>query len=186
MRLLALHLGSRRTTPALLVLAGIACTRWATSWWATDGGPTAWLLLLLPVAAASAVISMSTASPLGEPEMVTNPLPRLRFLHLATMVPIAVALFALTTDPAQVIRNLAGFTGVALLTAAVIGPAASWVAALAYTILCAGAVDLDYASAWTWPILPSTDLNALTIAIALLVAGTLTTVWLPKALPAGP
>jgi hypothetical protein len=180
MRLLALHLRSRRTAPALLALAAIAGTHWATSPWSTDNNPSAWLLLLLPATAASAVISMRTASPLGEPEMVTNPLPRLRFLHLATLVPAAAALFTLTADPAGMIRDLAGFTGLALLTAAVIGPAASWVTALAYTILCAGAVDLDYASAWTWPILPSTDPNALTIAIALLAAGTLTTVRLPK------
>ncbi|GAB3900124.1 hypothetical protein GCM10029964_087030 [Kibdelosporangium lantanae] len=180
MRLLVLHLRSRRTTPALLALATIAGTRWATSPWTTDSSPSAWLLLLLPVAAASAVISMSTASPLGEPEMVTNPLPRLRFLHLATMVPAAAALLALTTNAAETIRNLAGFTGITLLTAAAIGPAASWVAPLAYTILCAGAVDLDHASAWTWPILPNTDLNALAIALTLLAAGTLTTVRLPK------
>jgi hypothetical protein len=59
------------------------------------------------------------------------------------------------------------------------------VTALAYTVLCGGAVDLHYASAWTWPILPTTDLNAMTIAVGLLVAGVITTVWRPRAAAAG-
>jgi hypothetical protein len=185
MRLLVLHLRSRRTSSALVVIAAVVLTCWATSPWATDESPTAWLLLLLPVAAAAAVISLSTAGPFGDVELATNPLPRLRFLHLVAMVPAAIALFALTGDPAEMIRNLAGFTGLTLLTASALGPAASWVTALAYTVLCGGAVDLHYASAWTWPILPTTDLNAMTIAVGLLVAGVITTVWRPRAAAAG-
>jgi hypothetical protein len=180
-RLLMSHLRSRRTGWALLTLTAIAVVNHLVTPWTNGTSPTEWLLLTLPAVAAAAVIATSTHSPFGEPEQATNPLPRLRFSHLLSMIPFAGAAFALTqTDPVEAVRNLAGLTGLALLTAAAIGTAACWITPLAYAILCGGAIDLHETSAWTWPALPSTDSNAMSIALALLLTGAVARTVQPK------
>lgn len=50
--------------------------------------------------------------------------------------------------------NLAGLTGVALLTAAVTGSGLSWTGPLAYVVLSMYAVDESWTTPWIWPARP--------------------------------
>ena len=145
--------------------------RIALAWsWDTYG---ALQLPLVFEAGCAAAIAITTASPLGEPERVAGRwLPFLRLATaLALTVAAAVALAAAGTGAhlaggaLDVLRNVAGMTGLGLLCAAVLGGGLAWVGPVGY--LVAGAYGLytqwhgpALTTPWLWPARPPHDPGA--------------------------
>ena len=119
------------------MLAGCAVTLRITLHWAPSGtGVPARQLPLLIEAAAAAAIGVVSRSPFGEPERATGRwLPFLRLGTAAALTAAALAALAAGSAAAHLdygylglLRDLAGMTGIALLTAAVIGGGLCWAA----------------------------------------------------------
>jgi hypothetical protein len=173
-RLLWLHLLSRRVPLALALIAATAAVLRAVAPWTEGSGEFAGLLPLVLTVAAAAVIAASASSPFGEPERAKYPLTRLRLVHLLMVLAAAAGLLALARlghDPLATVRNLAGFAGLALLTATVISAPLAWITPLAYAIFCGGPIDIHAVTLWSWPALPSSNHAAALIAVLLLGAG---------------
>jgi hypothetical protein len=178
-RLMTLFLRSRMAVPALLVLTGVA----AATGLALDASHQTDLTLLLRLTAplaAAIVVGVSVHSPFGEAERTASqPLPPIRFAHLTLLLAYGVAGFALASvvpdddSLGMLLRNGAGFVGLALMGAWLLGTAASWLLPLAY----GGGVYFAYLARppsdawWRWPVQPAGDDSALAIALSLLAAG---------------
>ena len=178
-RLMILFLRSRMAVPALLVLTAVA----AAAGFALDASDDADLTLLLRLTAplaAAVVVGVAVRSPFGEAERTASqPLPPLRFAHLTLLLAYGVAGFALASvvpddgSLGMLLRNGAGFVGLALIGAWTLGTAASWLFPLAY----GGGVFFAYLSRppsdawWRWPLQSADDGSALAIALSLLAAG---------------
>ncbi|WP_433136344.1 hypothetical protein ACQPZ8_29485 [Actinomadura nitritigenes] len=177
LRLVRLHLASRRAGPALLAVCCVGCVPLLPI--PRSSGPLGTALPLAVAAGAAAVVGTATASPFGETEQVTGRhLPLLRTGTAALLLAAAAA--ALAAAAAQrapmggslaLLRALAGLTGITLLTAAALGPSLSWAPPLAYTILCGRALERSWTSLWYWPIRAPHDTSAASIAAALLLSG---------------
>jgi len=172
LRLVWLFAISRRVPAALGALAACAVgLRIALiGHWNASG---ALLLPLIIEAGAVCVVSVSTASPLGEPERVAGRwLPWLRLGGALAMTAIAVGALAagalgghLSGGTLDVLRNVAGVTGIGFLCAAFLGGGLAWTGPTAYLI--AGVYGLYtpwHSSAvttpWLWPGRPPHDLGA--------------------------
>jgi hypothetical protein len=141
-RLLRLYAASRRVPAAIAVIAACAIgLRIALmGHWDSYG---ALQLPLLFEAGAAAAITLTTASPLGEPERVAGRW--LPFLRLAaTLALTAAAAGALTAagtgahlagGTLDVLRNHAGMTGIGLLCAAVLGGGLAWGGPAGYLVV---------------------------------------------------
>lgn len=176
-RLLLLHLRSRRVPLTVLLLAVTAGVLRAIRPLTEGGSEFAVLLPLVLTVAAAGLIAASTRSPFGDPERATFPLPRLRLIHLLTLVGVGVATIGAARvgdDPGAAVRNVAGLAGLALLATPVIGAALAWIAPLAYAIYCGGPVDIHEVGLSAWPALPGADTTATLIALTLLVVGVAT------------
>jgi len=171
-RLLWLHAASRRVPAALAAIAACAIgLRIALlGHWDSYG---ALQLPLVFEAGAAAAIAVTTASPIGEPERVTGRW--LPFLRLATVLALtaaaAGALIAagagahLAGGTLDVLRNLAGITGIGLLCAAVLGGGLAWAGPAGYLVAGAYALYTQWhgpalTTPWLWPARPSHDLGA--------------------------
>jgi hypothetical protein len=172
MRLLRLHGASRRVPAAITAIAACAVgLRMALlGHWDTYG---ALQLPLVFEAGAAAAITVTTASPIGEPERVTGRW--LPFLRLATALALtAAAAGALTAavsgahlagGPLDVVRNLAGMTGIGLLGAAALGGGLGWVGPTGYLVVGAYGLYTQWhgpalTTPWIWPARPPHDLGA--------------------------
>jgi hypothetical protein len=181
LRLVRLHQRSRHTPRTLAVLAAIAVVLRASHPVTKDTSLFAQVALMLLTVAAATVIAASTHTPFGEPEhTASSPLPVLRLLHLAVLgtvgsVALAIAACAVPygmSAPA-LLRDLAGLTGIALLTAALLGAHLAWTAPLGYVMYCGAQLDQQVTNLGTWPTQPTTSNGATAIAVALLAAGIL-------------
>ena len=172
LRLVRLHLLSRRVPASLAVIAACAVgLRIALVWrWDTYG---ALQLPLIFEAGAAAIVAITTASPLGEPERVTGQ--RLPFLRLGTTLALTVvAVGALAVagtgghmsgGTLDVVRNVTGLTGVGLLCAAALGGALAWAGPLGYMVVGAYGLYADWhgpalTTPWIWPARPAHDVGA--------------------------
>ncbi|WP_103341134.1 hypothetical protein [Amycolatopsis sp. CA-126428] len=184
-RLLHLHLDSRRTRLAVALLIATALALRACAKWTHGTSTLSQLLPILIACAAAAVIAAGTRSLFGDPERASRPLPTLRLLHVLTLLAIATgALAAASDDPATMVRNLAGLTGLALLTATFTGAPLAWTAPLGYVLICAAEIDLHQDPPWAWPILPADNRAATLLAATTLIAGlTITTLRGPRDTP---
>jgi hypothetical protein len=179
LRLVRLHLDSRRTRDAVALLAVIAAALRASQPVTQGSGLFARLTLMLITAASASVIAGATRNPFGETERAASrPVSLLRLTQLTVVIAAAVAFTAISgwaasygTSPAAILRNLAGLTGIALITAAVFGAHLSWTVPLGYVMYCGGELDIQAASRWSWPLLPAGDHAASAIAAGLLAAG---------------
>jgi hypothetical protein len=182
-RLALLHAASRRIPAALAAIAAcaIALRIALIGHWDTYG---ALQLPLVFEAAAAAAITVTTASPFGEPERVTGRwLPYLRLATaLALTVAAAGALAAAGTGghlaggTLDVLRNVAGITGIGLLCAAALGGRLAWTGPTGY--LLAGAYGLytqwhhpALTTPWIWPARPPHDLGAAICAALVFTIG---------------
>jgi hypothetical protein len=172
LRLAWLHLASRRVPAAVgAIVACAVVLRIALHWqWNAYG---ALQLPLIFETACAAVIATATASPFGEPERATGRwLPLLRLgttLTLTATAAGALAAAGIGTDLAggslEVVRNIAGLTGIALLCAALLGGALAWTAPTAYLLIAIYGLYTQWhgpaiTTPWVWPARPSHDVGA--------------------------
>ncbi len=172
LRLARLHLTSRRVPAALAAIVSCAVAlRIALHWqWSTYG---ALQLPLIFEAGCAAAIAVTTASPFGEPERVTGRwLPLLRLGTALTLTAAAAGALAaagigahLAGGTLDLLRNLAGLTGLGLLCAAILGGALAWTAPTAYLMIAIYALYTQWhgpalTTPWIWPARPPHDIGA--------------------------
>ena len=182
-RLLRLHAASRRVPTAIAAIAACAVgLRIALlGHWDTYG---ALQLPLVFEAGAGAAVAITTASPIGEPERVTGRW--LPFLRLATTLALtATAVGALVAagigahlagGTLDVLRNVAGVTGIGLLCAAALGGGLAWAGPAGYLVVGAYALYTQWhhpalTTPWLWPARPPHDLGAAICAALVLATG---------------
>lgn len=172
MRLARLHAASRRIPAALAAIAACA----AGLRIALIGHWDAYGALQLPLVfetAAAAAITVTTASPIGEPERVTGRwLPYLRLAAALALTAAAAAALAaagtgahLAGGTLDVLRNVAGITGIGLLCAAALGGGLAWAGPAGYLLAGAYALYSQWhhpalTTPWIWPARPPHDLGA--------------------------
>jgi hypothetical protein len=183
LRLVRLHAASRRVPAAAMAIAACAIgLRIALAWsWDTYG---ALQLPLVFEAGSAAAIAGITASPLGEPERVTGRW--LPFLRLATVLALtAAAAGALAAAGAgahlaggalDVLRNVAGMTGIGLLCAAALGGGLAWVGPMGYLLVGVYGLYTQWhgpalTTPWIWPARPPDDLGAAICAGLVFIVG---------------
>ena len=182
LRLAYLYLVSRRVPGVLALLAGFGVLLWAALFWHWNvaGGPAAAMVIPLTVeAGAAAVIAVSTYGPFGEPERATGRwLPYLRLGTAVGLTAAAVgALAAGATGGAlpegflAMFRNVAGITGVGLLSATLLGGMLAWAGPMAYLVLTETMLSGGRTSPWVWPTKPPHDLGAALCAVGVFAAG---------------
>jgi hypothetical protein len=183
LRTVWLHAVSRRVPVALAAIAacGVGLRVALIGHWDAYG---ALQLPLVFEAASAAVITITTASPLGEPERVTGRW--LPWLRLGVVVAMTVAAVGALTAGAvgghlaggalDVARNLTGLVGIGLLCAAVLGGGLAWVGPTAYLI--AGVYGLysqwhppAVTTPWLWPARPAHDLGGAICACVVFACG---------------
>ena len=185
LRLVRLHAASRRVLTCLLVLAaGAIALRTALHWLPRSGVYSRQIPLTIE-AGMAAVIGVTARSPFGEPERATGRwLPFLRLgnglaLPLAAVGALAAgsASAHLAGGTAGMVRDMAGMTGLALLTAALAGGALAWIGPVAYLGITTPALSAGWTTPWIWPARPPHDRGAAICAALVFAAGlTLVTV----------
>jgi hypothetical protein len=183
LRLARLYLASRRVPAAMGVLAALGGMLWAAlHWhWNVAGGAAAQQLVPLAVeTGAAAVIAVTTYGPFGELERATGRwLPYLRLGAAVVLTAAAVGALAagatagyLPGGTLAMLRNLAGLTGIGLLSAAAAGGALAWAGPMAYLVVAESALAAGWTTPWTWPARPPHDLGAALCAAVVFAAGT--------------
>jgi hypothetical protein len=183
MRLVRLYATSRRIPAALTAI--VACALGLRI--ALIGHWDSYGALQLPLvfeAAAATVIALTAASPLGEPERITGRwLPYLRLAATLALTAAAVGALAaagtgahLAGGTLDVLRNLAGFTGIGLLCAATISGGLAWIGPVAYLLPGVYALYTQWhhpalTTPWLWPGRPPHDLGAAICAGLVFAAG---------------
>lgn len=188
-----LYLRSRLAAYAAGCILGVALCAWGLGSWVLSipgvgvkGMPFAYIQVFAPALAAS-VVGSGAYSPFGETERTAaRPLPPLRFGHLFGLISCAVLAFTFAAlawkldgdDQSRMvltfIRNLGGFSGLALLAAWLVGGRLSWVPPLifsAYVLMRGMKPDGMEWARWAWPARPATDELSWAISLALLFAG---------------
>jgi hypothetical protein len=183
LRLARLHAASRRVLPCLIVLVACAVALRTALHWLPRSGVFSRQIPLTIEAGAAAVIGVTMRSPFGEAERATGRW--LPFLRLGTCLALAgAAVGALAAGSASahlaggtagVLRDLGGFTGIALLTAVVLGGALAWIGPIAYLGIALPALGSGWTTPWIWPARPPHDRGA-AICAALVFAAALTLV----------
>ena len=183
LRLVRLHVASRRFPVALALLAACAAGLRGALFghWDTYG---ALQLPLVFEAACAAVIAVTVGSPFGEPERATGRwLPFLRLGSTAALTVLAVGALAvagagahLSGGFADVLRNVAGLTGIGLLCAFVLGAALAWIGPVAYLLVGVYGLYTDWhpptlSTPWIWPARPPYDVGGALCAAVVFAAG---------------
>jgi hypothetical protein len=171
-RLVVLHLMSRRAPAAVAVIAACAAGLRIALIWRWDAYGALQLPLVCEALAATAIAACA-ASPFGEPERVAGrKLPVLRLTTTLLLVALAVGVLAaagggarLSGGTLDVLRNVAGITGLGLICGAVIGAGLSWAAPTAYLVTGVYALYTQWhgpalTTPWIWPARPQDDLGA--------------------------
>ena len=179
LRLVRLHAASRHVLTCLVVLAACAIALRTALHWLPRSGVYARQIPLTIEAGAAAVIGVTTRSPFGEPERATGRwLPWLRLAASVALTAIAVGALAAGAAAAHLAggvvaltRDLAGFTGIALLTAAVLGGGLAWIGPMAYLAVTLPALSGNWTTPWIWPARPPHDRGAAICAALVFAAG---------------
>jgi len=177
MRLAYLYLCSRRAGLALTLLAVVAVATWLWRRVAAGDAFGLSLLITIPPLVAACVIGATTSSPLADLEATASrALPPLRLGHLGALLGLAALGLAAAGGALDgaLVRDLAGFTGLALLTARLAGSAAAWIVPLGYGAL---AVLVGPGPRWAWPVQTATNREAVVIAAVLLALGLGAVAW---------
>ena len=135
----------------------------------------------------AAAITVITASRLGEPERVAGRwLPFLRLATAAALTAVAVSALAaagagahLAGGSVDVLRNVAGMTGLGLLCAAALGGGLAWAGPTGYLVVGVYALYTQWhhpalTTPWIWPARPAHDLGAAICAGLVFTAGLVT------------
>ena len=182
LRLAWLYLVSRRIPAAFVLLVALGALLWTSlTWrWTIAGGPAAQELVPLVVeTGAAAVIAVTTYGPFGEPERATGRW--LPWLRLGAALALTAAAFgvlaagatggALPGGTVALLRNLAGMTGLGLLSAALLGGAFGWIGPMTYWLIIEGALAGSWTTPWAWPARPPHDRGAAICAALAFAAG---------------
>ncbi len=171
-RLVRLYATSRRVPATLVAIAACAIgLRIALAWpWDTYG---ALQLPLVFEAGSAAAVTATTASRLGDPERVAGrwlPFLRLATVLVLTMVAVRARAAAgtgahLAGGTLDVLRNVAGLTGLGLLCAAALGGGLAWAGPTGYLVVGVYALYTQWhhpalTTPWIWPARPPHDLGA--------------------------
>ena len=182
-RLVRLYAASRRVPAAVtaIVVCALGLRIALTGHWDSYG---ALQLPLVFETAAACVITATAASPLGEPERLTGRwLPYLRLAATLALTAVAIGALAaagtgthLAGGTLDVVRNLAGITGIGLLCAATINGGLAWIGPAAFLIPGAYALYTQWhhpalTTPWLWPGRPPHDLGAAICAGLVFAAG---------------
>lgn len=184
MRLCWLYLRSRLAGWAIVGFVVISMAGWL---WVTRHlhQPRSILLALVTVPlAAACVIGVGTHSPFAELEQtVSRSLALPRLLHLSSLLLGATLILAgvatawpLNDAPVVVLRNLAGFVGLALIGARLLSGFLSWPLAVTFGMVAFVSPSVVRAGEeepprWAWPLWGGADTVSMIVAIALLVIG---------------
>jgi hypothetical protein len=179
LRLVLLHAASRRVLTCLIVLAACAIALRTALHWLPRTGVYSRQIPLTIEAAAAAVIGVTTRSPFGEAERATGRwLPFLRLGTCAALAAAAAGALAagsasahLAGGTAGMLRDLGGFTGIALLTAVLLGGALSWIGPIACLGVTLPALSSGWTTPWVWPARPPQDHGAAICAAAICAVG---------------
>jgi hypothetical protein len=179
LRLIRLHLASRRVLTCLLVLVGCGAALRLGLHWLPRTGTLSRQIPLTIEAAAAAAIGVTVRSPFGEPERVTGRwLPFLRVIAVVGLAGCALGALAagaasahLAGGSLELLRDLAGFIGLAMLAAGVLGGGLAWIGPVAYLGVALAALAGRWATPWTWPARPPHDHGAAICAAAVFAAG---------------
>jgi hypothetical protein len=182
-RLLRLFLLSRRVPTALALLAGcgVAMQLAIRVHWISGTGVSSQAVPILIEGGAALIVTVAARSPFGEVERAVGG--RTPWLRLgATLGLAAFAVLALVVGAGPhgilggdlgILRSMAGLTGVAGLSAAVLaGPLAS-AGPLLYLGIAEFGINAQWSSPWIWPCCPPHDRGAAITAALALVAGLL-------------
>jgi hypothetical protein len=205
LRLARLHAASRRIPAALAAIAACAVGLRITLIGHWDAYGALQLPLVFETGAAAA-ITVTTASPMGEPERVTGRwLPYLRLAAVLALTAAATAALAAAGTGAHlaggtldvlrnvagttgigllcggtldVLRNVAGTTGIGLLCAAALGGGLAWVGPAGYLLAGVYALYTQWhhpalTTPWIWPARPPHDLGAAACAALVFTLGIL-------------
>jgi hypothetical protein len=183
LRLVRLHAVSRRLPAALALLAACAAGLRGTLYGHWDAYGALQLPLIIE-AACAAVIAVTAGSPFGEPERATGRwLPFLRLGAAVALTALAAGLLAaagtgmpLAGGFPDVLRNVAGLTGIGLLCAALLGGPLAWIGPLAYSLAGVYALYTDWhpptlSTPWLWPGRPPHDVGGALCAAVVFGAG---------------
>jgi hypothetical protein len=182
-RLLWLHLTGRRVPAALAAVLACAVALRIALHWQWDAYGALQLPLIVETGCAVAIV-VTTASPFGDPERATGRwLPYLRLAAALALTAVATGALvvagigaSLAGGPAEVVRNVAGLTGVGLLCAAVLGASLAWAGPTAYMVVGVYGLYTQWhgpalTSPWIWPARPPHDAGAAICAGLVFVAG---------------
>lgn len=179
LRLARLYAASRRVVTCLLVLAACAVALRVALHWLPRSGVFARQIPLIIEAGAAAVIGVTAGSPFGEPERVAGRW--LPYLRLAAAVALAgAALGVLAAGSASqhmdggtlgLLRDLAGFTGLAFLVGSVLGGALAWIGPIGYLGITLPALTGHWTTPWLWAVRPPHDRGAAICAGLVFAAG---------------
>lgn len=179
LRLARLYAASRRAATCLLVLAACAVALRTALHWLPRGGVFALQIPLTIEAGAAAVIGVTAGSPFGDPERATGRwLPYLRLAAALALPGAAFGVLAAASASQRLdegalglLRDLAGFTGLALLAAAVLGGAMAWIGSLGYLAITLPALAGRWTTPWLWAARPPHDHGAAVCAGLVFAAG---------------
>jgi len=182
-RLVRLYATSRRIPAAVAAIAACALGLRLALIGHWDSYGALQLPLVFETAAAIA-ITVTVASPLGEPERITGRwLPYLRLGAALALTAVAIGGLAaagtgahLAGGTLDVLRNVAGITGIGLLCAAAINSGLGWIGPAAYLLPGAYALYTGWhhpalTTPWLWPARPPHDLGAALCAGLVFAAG---------------
>jgi hypothetical protein len=183
LRLVRLHAVSRRLPLAAALLAACAAGLRGTLYGHWDAYGALQLPLIIEGACA-AVIAVTAGSPFGEPERATGRwLPFLRLGAALALTALAAGLLAaagagmpLAGGFPDILRNVAGLTGIGLLGAVLLGGPLAWTGPLAYALAGVYALYTDWhpptlSTPWLWPGRPPHDVGGALCAAVVFGAG---------------
>ena len=179
LRLARLYAASRRAATCLLVLAACAVALRTALHWLPRSGAFALQIPLTIEAGAAAVIGVTAGSPFGDPERATGRwLPYLRLAAALALAGAAVGALAagsasehLAGGALGLLRDLAGFTGLAFLAGAVLGGALAWIGPIGCLAVTLPALAGHWTTPWLWPARPPHDRGAAICAGLVFAAG---------------
>jgi hypothetical protein len=182
-RLARLHAASRRLPAALVLLVACAVGLRGLLYGHWDDYGALQLPLIFETACA-AIIAVTAGSPFGDPERATGRrLPYLRLGSAVTLTALAAAALAaagtgmpLAGGFPDILRNVAGLTGIGLLCATVLGGPLAWAGPLTYLVAGAYGLYLDWhppalSTPWLWPARPPHDVGGALCAAVVFAAG---------------
>jgi hypothetical protein len=179
LRLTRLFLDSRRVLTCLLILVACAVVLRVALQWLPRTGTLSRQIPLTIEAAAAAAIGVTTRSPFGDTERAAGRwLPLLRLAAVVVTTGVALGLLAAAAAATHLaggfldlLRDLGGFAGIALLAAAVVGGGLAWTGPLAYLAVAISAIEGSWTTPWVWPAGPPHDHGAAICAAVVFTAG---------------